>query len=257
MTTTRCTRGRRAGKSMHVIQMSGGMGSWATAQRVRAKYGTADMVLLFADTLVEHPDLYRFLDDAADELGVPITRVADGRTPFQVFRDQRFLGNNRVAPCTVHLKQKPCRAWLNAHADPADTVLYIGVDWSEERRRPAIESGWQPWRTEFPMCEEPRLSKGEMLAWARSLGLRTPVMYDQGFTHNNCSGACVRAGQRQWRHLLATNPDLFALKEHEEEEMRELLGNVAILRDRRGGESRPLPLAELRRREEQRGGTLF
>jgi 3'-phosphoadenosine 5'-phosphosulfate sulfotransferase (PAPS reductase)/FAD synthetase len=233
----------------HVIQMSGGIGSWAAAQRVAAEHGTGDLVLLFADTLVEDPDLYRFLDDAAAQLGVPITRVADGRTPFEVFRDQRFLGNNRIAPCTVHLKQQPCRAWLAAHADLADTILYIGVDHSEERRRPAIERGWAPWMTAFPLCEPPLLSKAEMLAWARSLGLRTPAMYDRGFAHNNCQGACVRAGQRQWLHLLATDPDLYARKEREEQQLREQLGDVAILRDRRGGGSRPLTLAELRRRQ--------
>lgn len=233
-----------------VIQMSGGIGSWATAQRVAAVHGTHDMVLLFADTLVEDPDLYRFLDDAADQLGVPITRVVDGRTPFEVFRDQRFLGNNRIAPCTVHLKQRPCRAWLTENTDPADTVLYVGVDHAEARRRPAIEEGWKPWATEFPLCEPPLLSKAQMLAWARSLGLRTPAMYDRGFAHNNCQGACVRAGQRQWLHLLATDPELYALKERQEQELREVLGDVAILRDRRGGKSRPLPLAELRQRHQ-------
>jgi hypothetical protein len=31
-------------------------------------------------------------------LGVPVTVVADGRTPFEVFADQRFLGNSRLAP---------------------------------------------------------------------------------------------------------------------------------------------------------------
>lgn len=233
-----------------VIQMSGGIGSWATAQRVAAVHGTHDMVLLFADTLVEDPDLYRFLVDAADQLGVPITRVVDGRTPFEVFRDQRFLGNNRIAPCTVHLKQRPCRAWLMENTDPADTVLYVGVDHAEARRRPAIEEGWKPWATEFPLCEPPLLSKAQMLAWARSLGLRTPAMYDRGFAHNNCQGACVRAGQRQWLHLLATDPELYALKERQEQELREVLGDVAILRDRRGGKSRPLPLAELRQRHQ-------
>lgn len=235
----------------HVIQMSGGIGSWAAAQRVKAVHGAHNMVLLFADTLVEDPDLYRFLGDAAEQLGVPITRVADGRTPFEVFRDVRFLGNNRVAPCTRFLKQIPCRRWLEAHADPADTVLYIGVDWAEARRRPAIEAGWAPWTTEFPLFDEPLLTKAQMLDWARSLGLQTPAMYDRGFAHNNCRGACVRAGQRQWLHLLATDPALFAMKEREEAELRAELGDVAILRDRRGGTSRPLPLSVLRSRAQE------
>jgi len=77
--------------TLHVVPFSGGIGSWAAAQRVIAEHGTSDLVLLFADTRVEDVDLYRFLDDSAAQIGVPVTVVADGRTPFQLFRDQRFL----------------------------------------------------------------------------------------------------------------------------------------------------------------------
>lgn len=75
----------------HVVQYSGGIGSWAATQRVIAEHGAEDLVLLFADTRAEDDDLYRFLRDSAAQIGVPVTVVADGRTPFQLFRDQRFL----------------------------------------------------------------------------------------------------------------------------------------------------------------------
>ncbi|XVQ08119.1 hypothetical protein ACQP1W_36955 [Spirillospora sp. CA-255316] len=235
--------------TLHVVQYSGGIGSWAAAQRVAAQHGTANMVLLFADTRVEDGDLYRFLDESAAHLGVPVTRVADGRTPFQVFNDQRFLGNSRLAPCSAHLKQIPCRRWLEENADPASTVLYVGIDWSEERRTAAIVKGWAPWRVEFPMCNPPKLTKAQMLDQARSAGIRTPRLYDLGFSHNNCGGACVRAGQRQWKHLLRVFPDRYAAAEHAETAIRGLLGDVAILRERRRGQSHPLTLAELRHRQ--------
>lgn len=73
-------------------------------------------------------------------------------------------------------------------------------------------------------------------------------MYELGFDHNNCGGTCVRAGQRQWKHLLEILPERYAHAEGQEEELRELLGDVSILRDRRGGSSRPLPLSVLRTR---------
>lgn len=98
----------------------------------------------------------------------------------------------------------------------------------------------------------PYLTKPQMLAWARAEGLRTPRLYDDGFGHNNCFGACVRAGKRQWLHLLKVAPDRFAVAEAEEEKLRRRLGNVAILRERRGGVSFPLPLRELRRRAQRR-----
>jgi len=77
---------------------SGGGASWATARRVIERGYVP--TLLFADTLIEDEDLYRFLDDAAEDLGVEITRVADGRDPWQVFFERRFLGNTRVDLCS-------------------------------------------------------------------------------------------------------------------------------------------------------------
>jgi hypothetical protein len=44
-----------------------------------------------ADTRVEDPDLWRFVHDSTIHIGVEPTIVADGRTPFEVFHDQRFL----------------------------------------------------------------------------------------------------------------------------------------------------------------------
>ncbi|GAA4470913.1 hypothetical protein [Phytohabitans houttuyneae] len=78
------------------------------------------------------------------------------------------------------LKQKPCRAWLTANADPADTIVYVGIDPSETRRIPAIEHGWAPWTVRFPLCDPPLLSKQDMLDLARAHGLRPPRLYELG-----------------------------------------------------------------------------
>jgi hypothetical protein len=238
--------------TLHVVQYSGGIGSWAAAQRVIAEHGTANLVLLVADTRIEDPDLWRFVHDSTVHIGVEPTIVADGRTPFEVFHDQRFLGNSRLAPCSTILKQRPARAWLNQHADPADTILYVGIDWSETRRIPAIVHGWAPWTVRFPMCDPPYLSKQDMLDAARAAGLQPPRLYELGFSHNNCGGVCVRGGQRHWLHLLEVFPDRYAQAEAQEQQLRAELGDVAILRERRGGVSRPLTLTELRSRHRER-----
>jgi 3'-phosphoadenosine 5'-phosphosulfate sulfotransferase (PAPS reductase)/FAD synthetase len=61
---------------------SGGVGSWAAARRVVEKHGTEDLVLLFADTLIEDEDTYRFLREAAANVGGQLVEIADGRTPW-------------------------------------------------------------------------------------------------------------------------------------------------------------------------------
>ena len=98
------------------------------------------------------------------------------------------------------------------------------------------------------MCDEPHLSKQQMLDWARAEGLHPPRLYAEGFNHNTCFGVCVRAGQRQWLHLLQVAPERYLAAEAEEEKLRATLGDVAILKERRQGVSYPLPLRELRRR---------
>jgi hypothetical protein len=117
---------------------SGGIGSWATAKRVAAEHGTDDLVLLFADVKGNNPDphvgededTYRFIQDAAANIGGELVTVSDGRDIWEVFKDDRFLGNSRLANCSKFLKQKPSREWLDANCHPANTVVYIGIDWS-------------------------------------------------------------------------------------------------------------------------------
>ncbi|MEK5358187.1 hypothetical protein [Paenibacillus sp. FSL L8-0709] len=36
-----------------------------------------------------------------------------------------------------------------------------------------------------------------------------PRLYDLGFTHNNCAGRCVKAGQKHFRTLRETRPEVF------------------------------------------------
>lgn len=236
----------------HVIQFSTGIGSLAAAARVAERHGTADMVLLFADTTIEDPDNYRFARDAAAYLGLPLTTVADeaGRDPMQVMRDKRWLGNSRLAHCSTYLKTIPCRNWLEANADPDDTVLYVGIDWSEMHRIPGNRKGWDPWRVEYPMTEPPYVDKHQMLAAARKAGIEPPSMYADGYPHANCGGCCVKQGQAGWALTLSIHPDRYAAMEAFENEMRAELGDVSMMKTRIGGQTRPFTLTQLRERIE-------
>jgi hypothetical protein len=171
----------------HVVQFSGGIGSWAASERVIPLAATVQrMTLLIADTHAEDEDLWRFAEEAALGFGLPLTKVEDGRDPWQVFEHEGFLGNSHVAPCSRHLKQIPARRWLEAHCDPADTMVHVGIDWTETHRIPAIVNGWAPWRVAFPMTEPPYWGKDQMIARAASLDLTPPRLYRKGFAHNNC-----------------------------------------------------------------------
>jgi len=231
-----------------VVLFSGGIASWAAARRTVERF--SDVTLLFTDTLSEDEDLYRFLGEAAADVGAPLFKVSEGRTIWEVFRDEKFLGNSRVDPCSRVLKREQSRKWLVANRDPADTTVILGYDWTELHRLERAQAAWAPWRVEAPMTEPPYRLRAELMGDLEGRGIRPPRLYGLGFEHNNCGGGCVKAGQSHFAHLLQVFPSRFAEWEAHEAEMRVQLGDVAILRDRTGDESKPMPLSVLRERLE-------
>lgn len=232
---------------------SGGLGSWAAAKRVAAAHGTDRLTLLFTDTKIEDADLYRFLVEAAANVGGRLLSLAEGRNIWEVFRDERYLGNTRADPCSKILKRQMAERWLTANCRPESTVVYVGIDWSEEHRYARLRERRLPWVYEAPLCDAPYLTKAQMLALLAAEGIAPPRLYAMGFAHNNCGGGCVKAGIGHFAHLYRTLPLVFATWEAEEAKLREQLGDVAILRDRTGGTTRPLPLSALRFRLEAGG----
>lgn len=233
----------------HVVMFSSGAGSWAAARRVADEHGTDRLTLLFTDVLGEDADNYRFLTEAAADIGGTLVRLVEGRTIWQVFRDRRFLGNTRHTNCSAVLKQQPARAWLREHRDPADTVVYLGIDWTEQHRLPAVIRSYAPFRVDCPLTRPPYADRAQTLAQLRRRGIEPPRLYALGFAHANCGGGCVRAGQGQFLQLLRVLPERFAEWETNEQELRDHLNaDVTILRDRTGGDTRPMTLRELRER---------
>ena len=130
----------------HVVSFSGGLGSWATAVLIVEQYGTSDVDLVFNDTKMEDEDLYRFLDETTAHLGIELTVLEDGRDPWEVFKDERFLGNSRLDPCSKILKRNLFRRWLKENHSAETTINYIGIDWSEINRFERARARWHAGR---------------------------------------------------------------------------------------------------------------
>jgi hypothetical protein len=238
----------------HVVMFSGGVGSWAAAKRVAQTHGTEGLTLLFTDTLIEDEDLYRFIDEAAANIGVPVTRIAEGRDPWQVFFDKRFLGNTRIDPCSAILKREMADKWLRENCDKAATECYVGIDWTEEHRFTSLAArrAGEGWTYKAPLCQPPLEMKLQMLDALSKEGIRPPRLYAMGFSHNNCGGFCIKAGQGHFALLLQHMPERYRYHEQKEQEFRAFIGkNVSILRDRSGdGKTKPLTLRDFRQRIE-------
>lgn len=225
---------------------SGGICSWTTAMRVKEWHPGEEIVLLFADTRQEDKDLYRFLDDSAKQLGLPLIKIADGRTPWEVFEDERFIGNSRIDPCSKILKRQLLATWMWRHRSMMNTVQHFGLDWTEHHRLEIQRKHQVPWRIQAYMTEPPYLSKQQMISWAVSEGLTPPRLYRLGFSHNNCGGFCIKAGQAQFALLLRTMPKRYAFHEQKELELRAKGINGTILTLSRDGIKYAVTLKEFR-----------
>jgi hypothetical protein len=235
----------------HVVMFSGGVCSWATAKRVVERHGAAGTVLLFADTMMEDEDLYRFIEQAAVNVGAPLVRISDGRTPWKVFEDERLLGNHRFDPCSKILKRQLLDRWHKANCQQSETTLHFGLDWTEEHRLLRLRERKAPWKVEGYMTEPPYMEKYQMIEWLEREGVKAPRLYAMGFHHNNCGGFCIKSGQAQFALLLKAMPERYRFHEENEERLRGILGwKQTIMRDRSGVKTTPLSMKEFRERIE-------
>lgn len=176
------------------------------------------MVLLFADTLVEDEDLYRFNRDIIKLLGCKFIRIAEGRTPWQVFNDVKYIGNTRVDPCSRVLKRDLIRDWITSNYKPEECTIWIGIDCSEEHRLAPVVERNKPYLYRSYLIEKDIfLTKSYKFDWCYRNKIEIPIMYKMGFSHHNCGGFCVKAGQGQFEMLWKLLPDVYLKNENEEQ----------------------------------------
>lgn len=200
----------------HIVAISGGASSAYVANWVKENIN-CEIVYYFNDTKWEHQDLYRFLKDIENALNIEITSDSDGRNPEQIFYDQKMLGSNMAPICSKILKAERLQNFVK----PGDT-LYFGIDGHELHRAARITPIYERLQCKcvFPLIDN-GVGRKDIFDFIKSKNIDIPQMYKDGFTHNNCSGGCVRAGEKQWISLLNTYPDVYADRERIEKEFTE------------------------------------
>lgn len=238
--------GTLPGKIKHLVMFSGGACSWAAAKRVVERHGSDGVVLLFADTKMEDEDLYRFLDEAAINVGAPLVVIADGRNPWEVFRDEKMMGNSRVDLCSRILKRELLFKWQKEHCSPNDCVIHFGVDFTESHRLDGVRNRYPDWKCEGYMTEPPYLNKRMILEWIKDEGIEIPRLYKIGAHHNNCGMFCIKSGQAQFALLFRTMPERYKWHEDQEEITRKIVGDHTILKRKVDGVTKKITLKQFR-----------
>jgi len=248
-------------KQKYIVSFSGGIGSFFAAKRMTEAHGRDNVLALFADTCMEDEDLYRFVNESISWLGIELVTIKDGRTPWQVFEDVRFLGNSRVDPCSRILKRDLIQAWQKENLDAGFHVICYGIDWTEvhrfERMKARLQAMQSPFEICAPLCEKPLVNKLDLLQELQDIGICAPRLYGMGFPHNNCGGFCVKAGQAQFALLHRKMPERYKHHEDKEEELRQKLGkDITILTRQIDGHKQKMTLKQFRQELEAQK-TLF
>lgn len=199
-----------------IVSVSSGLASSYAWSLWVNRYGAENVTGVFTDVNGEHPDNYRFLAASQYAIGSRLVKVTNGgRTIWDVFEEERF------------------------------------IDFTEIARFERAQPRWAAdgWTIAAPLCEAPYKDKRDAEVWLDDIGIKRPLLYDLGFEHANCGGGCVKAGIGQFKRLLVADRWWYVnWWERGEERIRRFLGrdDIAILRDRRGGTTKPLTLRQLR-----------
>lgn len=232
----------------HWVSLSGGIGSGVSAL-VAHRYGY-DFEIIFADTLIEDDDAYRFNRDIARAVGKELITVTTGKDPWMVYEDHRYIGNTRTAHCSDDLKTAPVKRFIEAFGQPHDPLV-LGMDWSESDRIERAQERWGE-RPVISLLNKHKVTRPQHRALLALHGIKVPRLYDHGFPHNNCGGFCVKAGLQQFRTLLSAFPDRYAKHEAAMNATMARIGPTArpFLRQMVEGKTEYLTLTDFRKRVE-------
>jgi rhodanese-related sulfurtransferase len=206
------------------LLFSGGKGS-ALAAYILKLQGYTNVKLYFNDTKSEDKDLYRFVKECCQFLGYELIEDSDGRDIWQVFKENRYMGNTLVDLCSRILKRERS-AKFRAQFKPEDVIFANGIDvWEEHRHTDALER-WLPYTFVAPLIDSGVFDKE--LLWSifeSHSGIKEPYLYSIGMSHNNCGGFCVKAGLAHYRTLLENDRERYLEFEKKELEVYVAIGS--------------------------------
>lgn len=162
---------------------------------------------IYIDIENQHLDSIRFIKDCEKVLGKPIQILKSNYGSTQnVIKQFRFINGIHGAKCTEILKKRVRKEWEYEHKDYDITYVW-GFDFSEQNRADRLLESMTQFEHEFPLIDK-MLSKSDAHAILDNLGIKRPLMYDLGYSNNNCIG-CVKGGMGYWNKIRIDFPEVF------------------------------------------------
>ncbi len=178
----------------HIVGFSGGAASAVMAKIVAERYPRST-ILLYHSTKTEPADNDRFRSEVSAYIKIPITEDSDGRNIWEIFVDEKYLGNGRNTPCSRILKQERSLKFIQSNL-PAH--LYIGFTMEEYRRAQRTYARYAVHGIEvkFPLLEN-KITKEECFYRIKNCwNIKLPQTYAWA-EHANCI-PCVKGKKAYW-----------------------------------------------------------
>lgn len=199
-------------KKLKVCWISAGVSSFI------AGYLAADVdKYIYIDIDNQHPDSLRFIEDCEKVLGQPIEILkSEYGSVGNVIKTFRFINSPYGAKCTDVLKKRVRKQWEYEHREYDITYVW-GFDNKETHRATRLQETMIEFNHEFPLIDN-NISKSEAHAILEKLGIKRPLMYELGYSNNNCVG-CVKGGMGYWNKIRVDFPEVFELMAKMEREI--------------------------------------
>lgn len=132
---TRAINLQTNGKTLRVVQISGGKDSQATAKLIRSLYPNDNIIGLFCDTGFEHPKTYKHVNTICDLYNLQLVTLKEGTVEQKVKRYGRYP-SDMARFCTDELKIIPAKKYLIGKAlEGFNVINYLGVRSDESPAR--------------------------------------------------------------------------------------------------------------------------
>lgn len=185
---------------MRVSWFSAGVSSFIAA------YLAKPDKIIYIDIDDQHPDSMRFVKDCEklleQEIEILKSPYGSVETACLAFS---FIASAYGAKCTDVLKKRVRKQWEEKQTE---LLTYIwGFDCTETQRAERLNDTMNKMQHEFPLIDN-NLTKQNAHELCVRLGVKRPLMYDLGYSNNNCIG-CVKGGMGYWNKIRIDFPDVF------------------------------------------------
>lgn len=199
---------------MIVCWISAGVSSFIAGYLEREKIDK----FIYIDIEDQERDSMRFIKDCEKVLNKKIEIL---KSPYgSVENAIRAAGVIKLqagfAPCTAWLKKRVRKQWEYEHRNEQITYVW-GMDSTEIKRAERLRESMPQYKHIFPLIDR-QLSKESAHAILEELGINRPLMYELGYSNNNCIG-CVKGGMGYFNKIRRDFPEVFEARAKLEREI--------------------------------------